>query len=552
MLNVGALELDQAAPVLNGTRGVSSVGTLLCLVQMGCTVSRNTRAVADEAAWHDAGTPQAEEKKAAALRASRRRLTVAAESALPRQLFHSGVGAPRGTSLDKKLEALKIDQVVQFHVDAASIVAASAQPQPQRRPHAAPSAPSALAAAPTAEIPAVDLLDNAATPLPSGTTKKPALPASVVGIAERLSSQGQVGPVQPNGSSSRPRVAQQMSNGSRSSTGRHEGARNTSDRKLVPGIVPRGPIDSRSRLVPEGTATCPFSPRSATSDPCAASERSIAARRATVDVLLRGAHGEIPVGQAQWCSTGSDTQKCRPAVRRKAGSASIARCTSGSSAGSADSDLRTQSAGSSASSGDDDPRTDTPSLMRPLEGTSDILNVRSAVSDVIGVEADKENVVAGQHSQTLKSQKGRRKYPTADVRAFVKAARLPSTIVPRLLELLAGKDVAHLQVSFTSLLYALAEQPLWRRPFQPLMSACADHRPYLGSYRCLRQHSILPRLWRSSGWTKGRRSSSCSGLLGRTHCSWTSSYVFSLRTIPTSPRPSLNEPPLRLCWQPIR
>ena len=163
---------------------------------------------------------------------------------------------------------------------------------------------------------------------------------------------------------------------------------------------------------------------------------------------------------------------------------------------------------------------------------------------VLGVEADKENVVAGQHSQTLKSQKGRRKYLTADVRAFVKAARLPSTIVPRLLELLAGKDVAHLQVSFTSLLYALAEQPLWRRPFQPLMSACADHRPYLGSYRCLRQHSILPRLWRSSGWTKGRRSSSCSGPPGPTRCLWTSNYESSPRATPTSLQLLINKRPL--------
>ena len=454
--------LELAAPVARAERRApgrpwAPVDTLLCVAQMGCTVSRDTRAVPDEAAWHDAGTPQAEEKKSAALRASRRRLTVAAESALPRQLFQSGVEAPRRTSLDKKLGELNIDQVVRFHVDAPSIVATSADlPQPQRQPHegsAAPSAPSALAAAPTAAIPAVDLLGRTAVPPPSGTTKNPALklPASVVGIAERLSSRGdQFGPVLPNGSSARPRVARQMSNGLRSDTDRHDDARNTSDRKLVPGIVPRGPIDSRSRLGSECIATCPFSPRSATSDPSAARERSTAARRATVDVLLRGAHGEIPVGKSQRCSTGlHDTQKRRPVVRRKAGSGSISRTTSGSSAGSVDSGtyLRTHSDGSSASSGEDDPHKDTLPSMRPVEGTSDALSIRSPVSGVVGVDADKENAVAGEHSQNLKAQNSRRKYPTADVRAFVKAARLPPTIVPRLLDLLAGKDVAHLPVS---------------------------------------------------------------------------------------------------------
>jgi hypothetical protein len=439
---------------------------------MGCTVSASRDG--DEAAWHDAGTPQAEEKKAAAQRASRRRLGTE-EAVLPRQLFQSGAVAPRETSLGKKLAELNIDKVVKFRIESASNTPVSVQPQaqPQRRPPAATTpgptvvraeAPSkAPLAAPTVAKPTADLLENTGASLPLVSTKKQAtkLPASVVGIAERLSSQGgQVGPIQPSGASARPRIAQQASSVSSASEGEPDGEKSASSRRLVPGIAPRGPIDSRSGLGPESSGACPFSPRSATSDVSAASQRSAAAMRASVDVLLRGAHGEIPIGPSRPCSTGIDKPKRRPVVRRKAGSSSIARSTSGSSTGSDSSAcLRTHSAESTANSDEvGTPGFALPSI-RPL-GASGVQNtsegfhtrsIRSGVSDRVSAE-DKENVGAGEHvSQFPKAQQGRRKYPTADVRAFVKAARLPSTVVPRLLELLAGQDVAHLPVSFSTL-----------------------------------------------------------------------------------------------------
>lgn len=529
---------------------------------MGCTVSRD----GDEAVWHDAGTPQAEEKRAAGQRASRRRLGT--EEALPRQLFQSGTaGAPRATSLDKKLLELGMDHVVKFHVDAASVGPTAAQPQvqPKRLPPAAPVAAhvAASAVAPTAQAPTANLLDNAGASLPSINAKKTAtkLPASVVGIAERLSSQrGQVGPVQPSGASARPRIPQQVSSVSSISSvssgskGEDISKKTTSSRKLVPGIAPRGPIDSRSGLGPESSGACPFSPRSATSDVSAANQRSAAAMRASVDVLLRGAHGEIPVGPSRPFSTGSDKPKRRPVVRRKAGSGSIARSTSGSSTcsdTSSDSStcLRTHSAGSNAVGDEDGTSASTLPSIRPLGASEvqaklqgvDTHSIPSRVSDRVSVEADKENIGAGEHSQISKAQQNRRKYPTADVRAFVKAARLPSTIVPRLLELLAGQDVAHLPVSLPTLPSAL---PLvWRScgaaavhslSHRLCLPACTDRRPSLDSCQCSHRHTTVTGLWRSSGWTKGRWSSSFSGPPGRTRCSWTSSYVSSPHAITMS------------------
>lgn len=420
---------------------------------MGCTVSRDggAGALADEAAWHHAGTPQAEEKKAAAQRAGRRRLTTGNEEpALPRQLFQSGAGGvPCETSLDKKLAELNMDHVVKFHVDARSTGSAQPQPQPQRRPAAQTAVPAGRAAAPTAPqtgaMPAANLLKTAAARLPPVIENKPikTLPASVVGIAERLSNRGgQVGPVQPNGTSARPRVAQQPS--SLASTDK------VKPNKVVPGIIPRGPIETRAGLGRHVTesAACLFPPHSADDEVSTASQRSAAAMRASVDVLLRGPRGEIPVGHAR-CNIGSDKPKRRPVVRRKAGSGPIARTTSGSSVASdSRSVARTHSAGSNAGSAEG-AYVNGSSLPAILcsETTSGGCAAQSTVSgQPRSVDADKENVGAGNHSQPLQEKKSRRKYPTADVRAFVKAARLPSTIVPRLLELLSSKDLANLPV----------------------------------------------------------------------------------------------------------
>jgi hypothetical protein len=464
---------------------------------MGCGTSRGADPVVDTGAFHNAGTPSREETAAATQRASRRRRSAAP---LPRRLFNAAEAPPappglRETSLDKKLAELNMDGAFRFPVEAAPVRNAPRQPQPQHGPAApapapvvaaaesAPAAPTTAQAPAPAAKPVVPLapLKKCAPTLPSVASKLDSvvkLPDSVVGMAKRLSSRGgrATGPSQPAGASARPRVAKLPNVSTEVGT---RGGSGENSRLLAPGIAPRGPIQSNHGLQPTDAAASrpsselPGSPRSASSAQSdgsaasvvsAASQRSSAAMRANVDALLRGPWGDIPVGEPRPSRTGSDEQKRRPVVRRRAGSSgSISRSSSAAStASSAGTCSRTDSAGSDASSGGWDVTASPSSAIPPppppaheaASATPDASSLRSN-SDTVSstrapsIELDKENVGAvASQGRKGKENSSVRKYPTADVRAFVKAARLPATIVPRLLALLAEKDLAKLPVRY--------------------------------------------------------------------------------------------------------
>ena len=343
---------------------------------------------------------------------------------------------------------------------APALAQAPAAAAPARAVASAPAAPAPAAPAPA---PATTAAPAPGTPPAAKAKPSVKLPTTVIGMIERLAKGGSTGPVAPNGGSARPLVAKLPASSASSALSASSAVSSGSQpgclKPLVPGINQRGPIqahhDLTGRSRPSASLWVPGSAQAQDGQPApsrtgsaesAASTANKAAaagaKRATVDALLRGPWGDIPVGQphrgaSDWeKSRNAGEPKRRPVVRRRTESGPLSRSSSAASNTSTCS--RTSSAGSDASGGwEQAPVSSAPSAASSSISATTTSTATSAAGSC-RADTDKEN----------QSRKGGRKYPTADVRAFVKGAKLPSTVVPRLLELLAEKDMVKLPVRF--------------------------------------------------------------------------------------------------------